>query len=173
MKPMIIPIVKEPDPGLHRRATDVTQITPEIQTLIDSMIETTHAAEGVGLAANQIGSPLNILVATPDGKKGKELVLINSVILTRSGKECSPEGCLSVPGVSGEPVRSAAVTVSGLTRDGKRVTLEADRLLAKILQHEVDHLQGHLFLDRLGLLKRHRLLKKYLAITRSLQQVRF
>ncbi len=168
---MILPLVKEPDPCLHRKAAKVPEITPEIQRLIDAMIHTMHAAEGVGLAANQVGSPWNILVASPDGKKGAELVLINAVILARSGRNRTPEGCLSVPGISGEPIRSASITASGLNRKGERITLQAEGLLARILQHEVDHLQGHLFLDRLGLLERRRLMKRYLAISKTLQQV--
>ncbi|MBI3616126.1 MAG: peptide deformylase [Candidatus Omnitrophica bacterium] len=169
---MIAPIVKEPNPLLHQKAVDVQKITLEIQKLVDTMIETMHAAEGVGLAANQIGSSWNILVASADGKRGKELVLINPAIRKRRGRDLSPEGCLSVPGVSSEVLRSAQVTAAGLTRKGETITVEANGLLAKILQHEVDHLQGHLFLYRLGLLKRRRLLQKYLSLADTLNRVR-
>ena len=169
---MIAPILKEPNPLLHQKALDVPKITPEIQKLIDTMIETMHAAEGVGLAANQIGSSWNVLVASADGKRGKELVLINAVILKRSGRDRSPEGCLSLPGVSSDVCRCAQVRAAGLTRKGQPVTIEAEGLMAKILQHETDHLAGHLFLDRLGLLKRRRLLQKYLSLADTLKQVR-
>ncbi len=168
---MIAPIVREPNPILHRKAVTVAQMTEEIQKLIDTMIETMHAAEGVGLAANQINSPWNILVASPDGQRGNELVLINSAILKRRGRDRSPEGCLSVPGVSSEVARAAQVTATGLNRKSEPVILEAQGLLAKILQHEVDHLQGHLFLDRLGLFQRRRLLQKYQSLSETLKRV--
>ena len=169
---MIAQIVKEPNPILHRKGIPVPKITGEIQQLIDTMIETMHAAEGVGLAANQINSHWDILVASPDGERGKELVLINPSILKRSGRERSPEGCLSVPGVSSEVTRAARVTAAGLSRKGEPVTLKAQGLLAKILQHEVDHLEGHLFIERVGLFRRRRLLKKYQSLSETLSRVR-
>lgn len=169
---MIKPIVKEPNPLLHQKATPVGNVTAQIQQLIDAMIETMHAAQGVGLAANQIGSPLNILVVSVDGERGKELVLLNAVVSERHGRFRSPEGCLSVPGVSAEVTRAASLKVNGLDRRGRPITLEAKGLLAKILQHETDHLQGHLFLDRVGLLERRRLLKKYESLMRALKQVK-
>ncbi len=168
---MIIPIVKEPNPLLHRKAVSAPQDTTQIQALIDSMIETMHAAEGVGLAANQVGSPWAILVASPDGKRGKELILINATLVKRKGRSRSPEGCLSVPGVSADVVRAARVTVRGLNRQFQPVTLEAEGLLAKIFQHEIDHLRGRLFLERLRFLQRRRLLRKYRGLARTLQQV--
>ena len=169
---MITPIVKEPHPILHVKAVTVPEITPEIQRLIDTMIETMHVADGVGLAANQINSKWNILVVSPDGHKGKEMVLLNAQILQRSGRAHSPEGCLSVPGVSAEVTRSAKLTITGLDRQGQRVTCATDGLLAKILQHEVDHLQGHLFLDRLGHWQRRRLFQKYESLTDALRKIR-
>lgn len=169
---MILHIVKEPDPRLHRKAVPVSEITAETQHLIDTMIETMVVAQGVGLAANQVGSDLNILVASPDGRRGKEWILINAVIRKRRGKARSPEGCLSVPGVSADLLRAAEVTATGLDRCGKPITVKADGLLAKVLQHEVDHLQGHLFLDRLGRWRRHRLLKEYAKLSATLRHVR-
>ena len=168
---MIKPIVKEPNPLLHQKAIPVGNVTAEIEQLIDAMIETVHAAQGVGLAANQIGSPLNILVVSADGEKGKELVLLNATVLERRGRFRLPEGCLSVPGVSAEVARAASVKVNALDRQGQPITLEAEGLLAKILQHETDHLQGHLFLERIGLWERRRLLKKYESLMRTLKQV--
>lgn len=168
---MIAPIVKEPNPILHRKAVPVPKITEEIQRIIDTMIETMHAAEGVGLAANQIDAHWNILVASPEGQRGGELVLINPSILKRRGRDRSPEGCLSVPGVSSNLVRSARVTAAGLNRKGESVTIEAEGLLAKILQHEVDHLEGHLFLERLPFFQRRRLLKKYQSLSETLSRV--
>ena len=168
---MISPIIKEPHKILHSKAVLITEVTAEIQRLVETMIETMHVANGVGLAANQIGSDLNILVASPDGQKGKELVLLNAVILKHRGTTRLPEGCLSVPGVSAEVTRSAEVAVSGLDRQGKLVALQADGLLAKIVQHEVDHLAGHLFLDRLTLWRRRRLLQKYRALSETLRRI--
>jgi peptide deformylase len=135
------------------------------------MIETMHVAEGVGLAANQVGSPLSILVASPDGKRGQELVLINPTLIKHRGRARSPEGCLSVPGVSADVSRSNRVTATGLSRQFQPVTIEAEGLLAKILQHEIDHLEGHLFLDRLRFLQRRRLLRKYRDLSAALEQI--
>ncbi len=169
---MIAKIVKEPDPILHRSAKQVKTITPDIENLVGVMIRTMHAARGVGLAANQIGSEWAILVANPDGERGNEIVLINPVIEKRSGKTSSPEGCLSLPGISSEVTRAAQVTVSGLNREGKPVTLEAVQLLAKILQHETDHLGGRLFVDRVSPWKKLKLLKEYESVARTLRQIK-
>ncbi|MBI3318157.1 MAG: peptide deformylase [Candidatus Omnitrophica bacterium] len=169
---MVAPILKEPDPLLHRKALTVPKITSEIEGLIETMIETMHAAQGVGLAANQIGSPLNILVASPNGERGGEIVLVNASLTRGRGRAKSPEGCLSLPGISSEVSRPGSVSASGLDRRGNPLTLEAEGLLAKILQHEVDHLEGHLFLHRLGFWNRRRLLRKYEALSNSLRQIK-
>ena len=158
---MILPIVKEPSPILHQKAIPVTKMTAEIKKLVADMIETMHAAPGVGLAANQVGSPLDILVASADGEKGKELVLFNAVILEKKGKALCPEGCLSVPGVSSKVHRATEVVAEGLAFTMEPVQLEATGLMAQILQHETDHLQGHLYVERLSYWKRKRLLQKY------------
>ena len=170
---MILPIVKEPNPILHQKAIPVTTITPEIDRLIADMIQTMYVAEGVGLAANQVGSNLNIFVANSTGEKGKgqEIVLINAVLQERRGKESSPEGCLSLPGVSADVTRAATVVASGLDRTGTPITIKTSGLLAKILQHETDHLAGHLFPDRLGLLARRRILRKYKKTADALRHV--
>ena len=168
---MIIPIVKEPHPILHQRATPVFQVTPEIRRVIDNMIETMYVAEGVGLAANQIGLKWDILVASPEGESGKEIILLNARIIEKRGSFRSPEGCLSVPGVSAEVSRAMEVTVTGLDLSGAPVTIEAGGLLAKILQHETDHLQGHLYVDRLGFLQRQKVLHKYRTISNALGRV--
>lgn len=169
---MMAPLIKEPSPLLHQKATPVTQISPSIQTLIDTMIETMHAAQGVGLAANQIGSPLDILVASPSGEKGGETVLINAEILESKGKARRSEGCLSVPGVFAEVSRAATVQVKALNRQGQSVEIAADGLLAQILQHEIDHLSGYLFIDRLGLFQRKKLLKRYQSYLKQLHGIK-
>ena len=158
---MILPLVLEPQPILRRKATPVATITAEIQKLIDDMIETMYAAPGVGLAANQVSSPLDLFVASPDGKQGKEIVLINAVLSDRRGRHRSPEGCLSLPGISAEVTRTTQVTASGLDRRGRPVKISADGLLAKIFQHETDHLSGKLYIDHLTPWKRFDLLEKY------------
>ena len=158
---MVLPVVKEPNAILHQKALTVTAITPEIKKLIDDMIETMYVAQGVGLAANQVGSRWNILVASSAGKKGEELVLINASITSRSGRELKPEGCLSVPGVSGKVERATEVTASGLNVDLKPVTVQATGLMAHILQHETDHLAGHLYIERLSFWSKKRLLHRY------------
>ncbi len=161
---MILPIVREPDPILRRKAQIVRNLTPEIRRLIDDMIETLHAAEGVGLAANQVGSPWNILIASADGVRGKELILLNASIARENGQISSPEGCLSLPSLSSDVTRASEVVAQSLDRSGKPQRIEAKGLLARILQHEVDHLQGHLYIDRLPLWERRRLLTKYRSL---------
>lgn len=170
---MILPIVKEPQPILRRKATPVGEITAEVRKLIGDMIETMHAAEGVGLAANQVGSPLNVLIACPNAQegRGKEIVLLNAVLSKRRGRNRSPEGCLSVPGVAAEVTRSSEVTATGLDREGKPAVIEARGLLAKILQHETDHLAGKLYVDHLTPWKRADLLAKYKEISDALKDV--
>ena len=168
---MILRVVKEPDPILHHPAEPVRQMTSQIHGFILEMIDTMHAAEGVGLAANQVGSPLNILVASSDGAKGKELVLINAAIIRRRGRIRRPEGCLSLPGISSTLARSAEVTITGLDLAFKTTTLKATGLLAQILQHEIDHLQGHLYVDRLAFWRRWQLLRRYHSLAEALQKV--
>ncbi len=169
---MILPIVKEPQPILHQRATPVTEVTPEIRRVINDMIETMYVAEGVGLAANQIGLSWDILVASSDGKRGKEIILLNAEIVERRGRFRSPEGCLSLPGVSAEVSRAAEVTVAGLDHHLKPITLKADGLFAKIVQHEVDHLHGLLYIDRLGFFRRKGILQKYKKLMETLGHVK-
>ncbi|MCM8811757.1 MAG: peptide deformylase [Candidatus Omnitrophica bacterium] len=166
-----IKLIKEPAPILHQPAERVREISSDIRHLIDSMIQTMHAARGVGLAANQVDSPWSVLVASDNGVPGKELVLINPVLLKQSGRHTAAEGCLSLPGIACEVTRAARVTVQGWDREGRTVTIEAENLLAKILQHEIDHLAGRLFVDRLGVLKRRKLLKEYRNLQKALGQI--
>ena len=168
---MVKPLIREPNLILHKKAVPVKEFSRDLQVLIDAMIETMHAAEGVGLAANQVGSPLDVLIASADGKRGKELVLINAEVKERKGRHRSPEGCLSLPGVNSDVTRAAEVIVTGLDRHGKQVAVEATGLMAKILQHETDHLDGRLFVDRLSVFKRRRLLKKYAEIAAEIKKV--
>ncbi len=168
---MILPIVKEPNVILHQKAIPVTEITPEIGKLIADMLETMHAAEGVGLAANQVGSRWDILVASADGRPRKELLLINASITKRHGKALCPEGCLSLPGVSSKVSRATEVIASGMDASLRPVTVEATGLMAQILQHETDHLQGHLYADRVSFWKRRRLLQRYQSFSETIRKI--
>jgi peptide deformylase len=150
------------DPILRARAAEVDQVTPELRQLIDDMFETMYAEEGVGLAAPQVGIGQRIIVIDPheDGIPG--FALINPVIVESSPLvERGEEGCLSIPGIKDIVERSSTVVAEGLLADGTTRRLEAAGLLARILQHEVDHLNGVLFIDRLSPLKRKLVLAKW------------
>lgn len=159
---MIRPIVKYGDPVLTRRAEPVGDITPEIQTLIDDMIETMYAAPGIGLAAPQIGVSLRLCVIDiTGGRRGGEVItLINPEFVERTGMQLEEEGCLSVPGHNATVARPERAVVTGLNREGQPVTIDGTGLLARALQHELDHLDGTLFVDRLRGLRRDLILRK-------------
>lgn len=136
---------------LREKAVEVKQITPNIVKLIENMLETMYAADGVGLAAPQIGvSKRVIVVDVGDGP----VDLVNPVVLEREGEESDVEGCLSIPGVQGEVVRAAKVKVQGLNRKGELQDITAEGLFARALQHEIDHLEGVLFVDKAKKTKR-------------------
>ena len=157
----VLPVRKYPDKVLRTKTAPVREITDVERRLVQDMIETMYAEEGVGLAANQVGVSKQIFVASPDHQKGKELVFFNPKIIKKEGLIKEFEGCLSVPELY-EPVKRAkSVTMEALTPEGKRVRVEATGLLSRIFQHEIDHLNGFLFIDRLGFLK-SRLAKKKL-----------
>lgn len=145
------PILRYGDPVLHMKATPVAAITREIDTLIDDMCETMHVAAGVGLAAPQIGASLQVcLIDLSAGRRpGQLLVLINPDLVERDGLQLKEEGCLSVPGIEATVPRPLRLTVRALDRDGDMREIKAEGLLARAIQHEVDHLKGILFLDRL------------------------
>lgn len=149
------------DPVLRETCAPVEAMTPEVRALADDLRDTMIAAEGVGLAAPQIGVPLRVFVydvADPEPASG---VLINPRITSATGTVKESEGCLSIPGLSELVERSARITIEGLDRDGTEVRIEAEGLLARCLQHENDHLDGVLFIDRLSPLKRRMLVKKW------------
>ncbi len=143
------------DPRLRRRSKKVEKITPQLQQLIDDMIETMHAENGVGLAAVQVGELLNIILVEDVEQSDAEgrprlYVVINAEILRHSVEtEAGIEGCLSVPGYVGEVERYTQVLVRGLDRRGKRLRIEAKGFLARVFQHEIDHTKGVLYIDRL------------------------
>ncbi len=150
------------DPVLRQKAAEVPEITLELRKLIDDMFETMYAEEGVGLAAPQVGISQRVIVVDPheDGTKG--FALINPVV-REFGKELDrgEEGCLSIPNLKDIVERPLSVVVEGLTPEGDPHRIEAEGLLARILQHEIDHIDGILFIDRLSPLKRKLLLKKW------------
>ncbi len=152
-------IRKYPDPVLHQKTGRVEKIDNTIERLIDDMVETMHAAPGVGLAANQVGVPLQVAVIDLSTREEKErrhplLVIINPEIVSMEGSIVEEEGCLSIPEYSEKVRRAARVKVRAQDRTGRAFEIEAEGLLAKALQHEIDHLNGLLFVDRLSTLKK-------------------
>jgi len=154
-------ILEFPDPRLRTRAAPVAAVDDSIRTLIDDMLETMYAAPGVGLAATQVNVHKRVLVADVSQEQDQPLAFVNPEIIERDGKTEAEEGCLSVPGIFDKlTTRSARIRVRALDRDGKPFELDADGLLAVCIQHEMDHLEGKLFVDYLSELKRTRIRKK-------------
>ena len=148
---------------MKQKSSSVEKIDADTQNLIEDMIETMHAAKGVGLAANQVGVPKRVCVIDLGEKedKGTLLVLINPVIVEKEGAVEEKEGCLSIPGYSTVIKRAEKVYVKGLTREGKPLDIEGSGLLARALQHEIDHLDGLLIFDRMSPLKREFFKRRY------------
>ena len=143
----VLPIRVAPDPVLRRRSKRVKSVDSSIRKLIKDMIETMHAAPGVGLAAPQVGIPLRVIViGVPEEE---EICLINPEIVRRKGERVVDEGCLSIPGYVGQLKRSESVTVKGRDPKGKEIRIKADELLAQALEHEIDHINGVLYIDRM------------------------
>src|SRR5437588_6760676 len=153
---MIRPILKYGDELLHERAGSVEQVTPDINRIVEDLIETMYAAPGIGLAAPQVGIPLRIFVV--DLSVGRDsaglIVMINPEFVDRDGMQLEEEGCLSVPGFNATVVRPQRAVVRGLDREGNQRDIEGTGLLARAFQHEMDHLDGTLFVDRLRGIKR-------------------
>jgi peptide deformylase len=166
---MLRPIMRYGDDVLHTPAQPVTSITAEIQTLIDDMIETMYAAPGVGLAATQVGVARRIFVIDLSiGRASGDLVImINPEFVEREGTQVEEEGCLSVPGFNASVVRPARVVCTGLDRDGREQKIEGKELLARAFQHEMDHLDGTLFVDRLRGIKRDMILRRIQKLKKS------
>lgn len=160
-----------PDPVLRNKTSRVERIDSSLDGLIKDMVETMHAAPGVGLAANQVGVPLQLAVIDlssreDEGQRHPLLVIINPEILSMEGSVIEEEGCLSIPEYAEKVKRAARVKVRAQDRTGKQFELEAEGLMAKALQHEIDHLNGLLFVDKLSPLKKNlfkRRFKKVLA----------
>jgi len=141
----ILEIIKEDNPILRKKAKPVTRVNSAVQKLINDMFLTMYQADGVGLAAPQVGKSKRIIVV--DVGKGK-IALVNPEIVTAEGEATAEEGCLSIPGKTGDVTRAAKVVVKGLDETGKPVEIEADGLLARAFQHEIDHLNRILFIDK-------------------------
>ncbi|MCH9694961.1 MAG: peptide deformylase [Gammaproteobacteria bacterium] len=156
----ILKILEFPDPRLRTKAAPVEQVDDALRTLIDDLFETMYDAPGIGLAATQVDVHKRLLVADVSIDKTEPLALINPQILTKDGVTVSDEGCLSVPGYYEEVERANHIVVRYLDRDGETVEMEAEGLLAICIQHEIDHLDGKLFVDYLSEAKRQRIRKK-------------
>ena len=142
-----VPVRLFPDPVLRQKAKRVRTIDGSIKKLIEDMRETMHATGGVGLAATQIGVPLRVIVIGMPEEE--DIALINPEVVWRKGERLVSEGCLSVPGYFGEIKRAESVTVKGLDPNGKEIRIKANELLAEALEHEIDHLNGVLYIDHL------------------------
>ena len=166
---MIRPILKYGDTLLHDRARNVDEITPDIDRIVDDLIETMYAAPGIGLAAPQVGIGLRIFVV--DLSVGRDpgglIVMINPEFVERDGMQIEEEGCLSVPGFNATVVRPERVVLRGLDRRGQPQERKSTGLLARAFQHEVDHLDGTLFVDRLRGIKRDLIVRKIRKLTRA------
>ncbi len=166
------PIRSYPESVLRHKAQPVTCIDAALQRLIDDMIETMYAAPGIGLAACQVGVSLQLFVVDITGGKDPNALrtFINPTIVSTAGKRQEDEGCLSVPGIYGLTPRAERVQLRGTTRDGKEVEVEGEGLLARALQHELDHVQGKLFFDRMGRVGRDLVKRKYKRAQRQSQR---
>jgi peptide deformylase len=159
---MIRPILRYGERGLHECAAEVTVFDDSLQQLIDDMIETMYAAPGVGLAATQVGVPLRVFVIDLSvGRNGGDLiVMVNPAFVSREGTQLEEEGCLSAPGFNATVVRPRQAIVKGLDRHGSEQIIDGKDLLARAFQHEMDHLDGVVFIDRLRGIKREMIVRK-------------
>lgn len=159
----VLDILVYPDPALKRKSLPVEEPSEDLNRLLDDMVETMHDANGVGLAAPQVGNNIRVLVIDvffPEEDRREFHELINPEIVSSRGFQVGEEGCLSVPGFFANIRRKEHIRVSALDRAGERFTIDAEGMLSRVLQHEIDHLDGILFFDRLGRLKRDLLIKQ-------------
>ena len=156
----VLPILHHPDPRLRKKTPPVQQFDPVLQKLIDDMFDTMYAAPGVGLAANQVGVQLRLAVMDCSEEHNQPLVMINPEILDGGDRQEMEEGCLSVPDIRDKVQRYNKLRLRALDRHGQPYELEAEGLMAQCVQHEIDHLDGKLYIDYLSSLKRERIRKK-------------
>jgi peptide deformylase len=166
---MLRPILKHGANGLHQKAAPVPEVTADIRKLLEDLAETMYAAPGVGLAAPQIGVPLRVCVIDVAGGKrdGELLSLVNPEFVEREGMQIDEEGCLSLPGFNATVPRPDRAVVRALDAEGRQRIVEGTGLLARALQHEIDHLDGVLFIDRLRGIKREMILRKVRKLERA------
>jgi peptide deformylase len=166
---MLRPIVKYGDRILNNKAAVVEEITADVDRVVDDMVKAMHAAPGIGLAAPQIGIPLRIcIVDLSVGRRAEDLrVMINPEFVEREGTQLEEEGCLSLPGFTATVLRPKRATIRALDRQGREHFIEGKELLARALQHEVDHLDGTLFVDRLRGIKRRHIVGQILKLRRA------
>ncbi|MCX7157094.1 MAG: peptide deformylase [Rhodocyclales bacterium] len=163
----LLPILRYPDPRLHRHATPVAEVDTRIRQLAADMAETMYAAPGIGLAASQVDEHLRLIVIDVSDDKSQLQTFINPELLEKSGECEGEEGCLSVPGIYETVKRASHVRVRALGLDGKPFELEADDLLAVCIQHEMDHLEGKVFVEYLSRLKQTRIRSKLIKQARE------
>lgn len=163
----ILPILEFPDPRLRKKAVPVVRVDDELRRLIDDMFETMYEAPGIGLAATQVDVHRRLLVADVSTDKNEPHVLINPEILEKDGIAITEEGCLSVPGYYEEVERAGHIKVRFLDREGEPLEREFEGLLAVCVQHEIDHLNGRLFVDYLSEAKRQRIRKRLIKERRQ------
>jgi len=156
----ILEILHHPDPRLRKKSKEIDKVDDTITTLIDNMLTTMYAAPGIGLAAPQVNQQIRLIVIDISEDKNQPLVLINPEIIAKLGAKTAEEGCLSVPGFYEPVTRSETIEVKALDKNAKKITLQAEGLLAVCIQHEIDHLDGKLFVDYLSKMKQSRILKK-------------
>ena len=166
---MIRPILRHGADVLHRPARPVVAYDNDLLTLIDDMIQTMYAAPGVGLAAPQVGVGLRVFVADPSGGRsiGDVIAVVNPRIVEQEGAQREDEGCLSLPGFTARITRPTRMVVQGYDRDGDEITVEGDALLARVLHHEMDHLDGTLFVDRMRGLRRDQIVRRVRKLQRA------
>jgi peptide deformylase len=156
----LLPILEFPDPRLRTKAQPVAVVDQAVKRLVDDLLDTMYAAPGIGLAATQVNVHKRVLVIDVSDSRKEPRVFINPELVVQEGVEETEEGCLSVPGVYDKVTRAQSIRVRALDRDGKSFELAANGLLAVCIQHEMDHLEGKLFVDYLSELKRTRIRKK-------------
>ena len=160
----LYPIFPFPAPRLRKKAIPVDEVNEQVRQTVEDMLETMYEAPGIGLAATQVNIQQQIIVMDVSDDKSVPLCLINPKIIAKDGEEEMQEGCLSVPGIFENVQRAENITVRALDQQGHEFTLEADGLLAVCIQHEMDHLDGKLFVDYLSPLKKQRIKKKMLKL---------
>ena len=165
----LLDILHFPDPRLRNRARPVPQVDESVRRLVDDMFETMYQAPGIGLAATQVNDSRRVVVIDVSEDRSEPLCLINPEILAKEGVEEMDEGCLSVPGIYEKVTRANQIMVRALDRNGETLEFEAEGLVAVCIQHELDHLDGKLFIDYLSKLKRQRIRKKLEKESRQTQ----